>query len=69
MADYRTRGGQNHHHAASSSNNKHAQLVNAYQELGRELGTEKLNIVGGYTIGRLIGEGELSRSCNHQNKC
>ena len=68
MADYRARGGQNHHFVASSSNNKHAQLVNAYQELGRELRTEKLNIVGGYTLGRVIGEGEQIRLSMNQNK-
>ncbi|KAK1925825.1 kinase-like domain-containing protein [Papiliotrema laurentii] len=38
-------------------NNKQAQLGNAYQELGRELGSESLKVVGGYTLGRVIGEG------------
>lgn len=33
------------------------QLANAYQELGKELGTEKLRVVGGYTLGKVIGEG------------
>ena len=36
----------------------HVQLGNAYQELGKELGTETLKVVGGYTLGRVIGEGE-----------
>jgi hypothetical protein len=36
------------------------QLANAYQELGKELGSEKLKVVGSYTLGRVIGEGEFS---------
>ncbi|ORY30591.1 hypothetical protein BCR39DRAFT_558583 [Naematelia encephala] len=53
----RVRGGQNHSFVAGSNNNKQAHLVNAYQELGKELGSEKLKIVSGYTLGRIIGEG------------
>lgn len=34
------------------------QLANAYQELAKELGSDKLKVVGGYTLGRVIGEGE-----------
>ncbi|EJT98846.1 Pkinase-domain-containing protein, partial [Dacryopinax primogenitus] len=32
-------------------------LANAYQELGRELGSEKIRVVGNYTLGKVIGEG------------
>ena len=35
------------------------QLGNAYQELAKELSSEKLKVVGGYTLGRVIGEGVL----------
>ncbi|KAK8858821.1 hypothetical protein IAR55_003051 [Kwoniella newhampshirensis] len=44
-------------HNNNWANNKQAQLTNAYQELARELGTEKLKVVGGYTLGKVIGEG------------
>ncbi|WVQ84983.1 hypothetical protein IAT38_007147 [Cryptococcus sp. DSM 104549] len=50
-------GGQNHAYSASLANNKQAQLTNAYQELAKELGTDRLKVVGGYTLGRVIGEG------------
>lgn len=36
-----------------------AQLNNAYQELGRELSSTQIKSVGNYTLGRIIGEGEL----------
>ncbi|KAJ9116920.1 hypothetical protein QFC22_004578 [Naganishia vaughanmartiniae] len=39
------------------SNNNTALLASAYQALGEELGSEKLKVVGGYTLGRVIGEG------------
>lgn len=42
---------------ADSANLAWSQLANAYQELGKELGTEKLRVVGGYTLGKVIGEG------------
>ncbi|WVR06559.1 hypothetical protein IAU60_003590 [Kwoniella sp. DSM 27419] len=42
---------------ASSANNKQAQLTNAYQELAKELESDKLKVIGGYTLGRVIGEG------------
>lgn len=35
------------------------QLGNAYQELAKELSSEKLKSIGGYTLGRVIGEGEF----------
>lgn len=34
------------------------QLGDAYASLSKELGTETLKMVGGYTLGRVIGEGE-----------
>ncbi|KAL7408981.1 kinase-like domain-containing protein, partial [Mrakia frigida] len=44
------------------------QLANAYQELGKELCSEKLRVVGGYTLGRVIGEGTygLVHLCTHR---
>ena len=65
-------GGQNFTYAGNNANNKQAQvgliwmkigliliwqLGNAYQELAKELSSEKLKVVGGYTLGRVIGEG------------
>lgn len=32
-------------------------MATAYEELGKELGSDRLTIVGGYTLGRVIGEG------------
>ncbi|WVQ65322.1 uncharacterized protein L199_003498 [Kwoniella botswanensis] len=58
MAAPRRAGGQNNYsYTANAANNKQAQLTNAYQELAKELGTDKLKVVGGYTLGRVIGEG------------
>jgi len=65
-------GGKNYTYAGNNANNKQAQvgltwieigliltyqLGNAYQELAKELSSEKLKVVGGYTLGRVIGEG------------
>lgn len=36
-----------------------SQLGNAYQDLAKELSSEKLKVIGGYTLGRVIGEGAL----------
>lgn len=33
------------------------QLTNAYQELGKELYSTQIKVVGNYTLGRVIGEG------------
>ncbi|WWC88428.1 uncharacterized protein L201_003339 [Kwoniella dendrophila CBS 6074] len=58
MATPRRGGGQNSYaYTANSANNKAAQLTNAYQELAKELNSDKLKVVGGYTLGRVIGEG------------
>jgi hypothetical protein len=43
--------------SAGSANNRQAHLATAYQELGNELGSAALKVVGGYTLGRVIGEG------------
>ncbi|KIR77980.1 CAMK/CAMKL protein kinase [Cryptococcus gattii E566] len=44
-----------HHHNATNA--KQAQLSSAYHELANELGTENINVVGNYTLGRVIGQG------------
>lgn len=38
------------------------QLSSAYHELANELGTENINVVGNYTLGRVIGQGTFSLS-------
>lgn len=50
---------QGHKHSASSSQNHKAQLANAYNELGKELSSHKIRVVGNYTLGRVIGEGAI----------
>lgn len=50
---------QGHQHSASLSVNQKAQLANAYNELGKELSSQKIRVVGNYTLGRVIGEGKL----------
>lgn len=49
---------QGHKYSASLSQNHKAQLANAYNELGKELSSAKIKVVGNYTLGRVIGEGE-----------
>jgi hypothetical protein len=46
-----------HKQTASLSQNHKAQLANAYNELGKELSSSKIRVVGNYTLGRVIGEG------------
>ncbi|KAL5521147.1 hypothetical protein ACEPAG_9069 [Sanghuangporus baumii] len=48
---------QGHKYSASLSQNHKAQLANAYNELGKELASTKVKVVGNYTLGRVIGEG------------
>lgn len=48
-----------HCHSASLSQNHKAQLANAYNELGKELASQKIRVVGNYTLGKVIGEGRL----------
>ena len=46
-----------HRPTGSTSQNHKAQLANAYNELGKELSSSKIRVVGNYTLGRVIGEG------------
>lgn len=46
-----------HRHSTSVSQNHKAQLANAYNELGKELSSQKIRVVGNYTLGKVIGEG------------
>jgi hypothetical protein len=46
-----------HKHTNSVSQNHKAQLANAYNELGKELSSTKIRVVGNYTLGKVIGEG------------
>ena len=48
-----------HKHTASLSQNHKAQLANAYNELGKELSSSKIRVVGNYTLGKVIGEGTV----------
>ncbi|KAA1133818.1 hypothetical protein PGTUg99_022345 [Puccinia graminis f. sp. tritici] len=43
----------------SKPSGEKAQLVLAYQELGNELHSTQLKVVGNYTLGRIIGEGSF----------
>ena len=47
-----------HKHTGSVTQNHRAQLANAYNELGKELSSQKIRIIGNYTLGKVIGEGE-----------
>ncbi|KAG6854001.1 hypothetical protein C0991_011658 [Blastosporella zonata] len=47
-----------HKHSGSVSQNQKAQLANAYNELGKELSSSKIRVVGNYTLGKVIGEGQ-----------
>jgi len=46
-----------HKHTGSVTQNHKAQLANAYNELGKELSSTKIKVVGNYTLGKVIGEG------------
>lgn len=54
-----TAGSNGHKHTSSVSQaqNHKAQLANAYNELGKELSSQKIRVVGNYTLGKVIGEG------------
>ncbi|KAF8737333.1 hypothetical protein AX14_013019 [Amanita brunnescens Koide BX004] len=45
----------------SSASNVKAQLANAYSELGKELASPRLRVVGNYTLGKVIGEGAYGK--------
>ena len=49
-----------HKQSASVSQNHKAQLANAYNELGKELASQKIRVIGNYTLGKVIGEGKSS---------
>ncbi|KAG8933816.1 hypothetical protein FRC02_011138 [Tulasnella sp. 418] len=54
-------GGHAHSQSHSGVVNHRAQLANAYQDLGKELSSEKIKVVGNYTLGRVIGEGAYGK--------
>jgi hypothetical protein len=54
---YAIMSSQGHQHSGSSVQNYKAHLANAYNELGKELASQKIRVVGNYTLGRVIGEG------------
>jgi hypothetical protein len=54
-----------HKHTGSVTQNHKAQLANAYNELGKELSSSKIRVVGNYTLGKVIGEGMVSDSCSY----
>lgn len=47
--------------SVSAIQNQKAQLANAYNELGRELSSSKVRVVGNYTLGKVIGEGAYGK--------
>ena len=49
-----------HRQSSSVSQNHKAQLASAYNELGKELSSQKIRVVGNYTMGKVIGEGARS---------
>jgi serine/threonine protein kinase len=46
-----------HKHTPSVVQNHKAHLATAYNELGKELASTKVKVVGNYTLGKVIGEG------------
>ncbi|KAJ7267369.1 Pkinase-domain-containing protein [Mycena rebaudengoi] len=53
--------GRGHKHSGSVTQNQKAQLANAYNELGKELSSNKIRVVGNYTLGKVIGEGAYGK--------
>ena len=49
-----------HRQTGSVSQNHKAQLASAYNELGKELSSQKIRVIGNYTLGKVIGEGRCS---------
>lgn len=47
--------------SVSQVQNHKAQLASAYNELGKELSSQKIRVVGNYTLGKVIGEGMFMR--------
>ncbi|KAJ3738718.1 Pkinase-domain-containing protein [Lentinula detonsa] len=52
---------QGHKHTGSITQNQKAHLANAYNELGKELSSHKMRVIGNYTLGRVIGEGAYGK--------
>ncbi|KAI9441332.1 hypothetical protein H4582DRAFT_1931867 [Lactarius indigo] len=50
-----------HKHTASVVQNQKAHLATAYNELGKELSSTRIKVVGNYTLGRVIGEGTYGK--------
>ncbi|CAE6384279.1 unnamed protein product [Rhizoctonia solani] len=50
-----------HRRSESQNVNQRAHLVTAYQELGKELVSEKIRVIGNYTLGKVIGEGTYGK--------
>jgi hypothetical protein len=48
----------------SVAQNHKAHLANAYNELGKELSSNKIRVIGNYTLGKVIGEGTGDTSWN-----
>jgi hypothetical protein len=46
---------------AAAAQNSKAHLTQSYNELGRELASDRIRVVGNYTLGRVIGEGACMR--------
>ncbi|TFY69360.1 hypothetical protein EVJ58_g468 [Rhodofomes roseus] len=53
--------GHRHSTSVSQAQNHKAQLANAYNELGKELSSQKIRVVGNYTLGKVIGEGTYGK--------
>lgn len=56
-----------HKQSQSLSQNLKAQLANAYNELGKELASSSIRVIGNYTLGKAIGEGTLHPFHFHHN--
>ncbi|KAJ6598435.1 Pkinase-domain-containing protein [Mycena vulgaris] len=53
--------GRGHKHSGSVTQNQKALLATAYNELGKELSSNKIRVVGNYTLGKVIGEGAYGK--------
>jgi hypothetical protein len=47
-----------HRPSGSTVQNYKAHLTHSYNELGKELSSQKIRVIGNYTLGKVIGEGE-----------
>ncbi|KZV71091.1 Pkinase-domain-containing protein [Peniophora sp. CONT] len=50
-----------HKHTTSASVNQKAHLASAYNELGKELSSSRVRVVGNYTLGKTIGAGTYGK--------